>query len=82
MSLHSGVESAASGTSVYDDTSSVRNAGYGLFTAKDVNAGEEIFRSEPLVNCVEHSSGNRVGDYCYIEAHTKENTRASTIPIQ
>jgi hypothetical protein len=30
-----------------------------------VNAGEEIFRSGSLVNCVEHGLENRVGDYCY-----------------
>jgi hypothetical protein len=38
---------------VYGGNSKIRDADHGLLTAKAVDGGEEIFRSEPLLNCVE-----------------------------
>jgi hypothetical protein len=65
MSLYSGIENTVwSGATVYGGNSRIRNAGYGLFTVRDVNDGEEIFRSEP-VNCVDDGMKSRVCDYCY-----------------
>ncbi|MCJ1250976.1 hypothetical protein MMC30_008206 [Trapelia coarctata] len=45
--------------------SKITGAGSGLFTTKDVEEGEEIFQSEPLVNCVMSSMERLVCDYCY-----------------
>jgi hypothetical protein len=91
MSLYSGVESTASGVSVFKDMAfcaqllkSVKAskplgiypsripdeqaAGYGLYTEKDVDNGEEIFRSEALLNSVEDGMESCVCDYCYLRS--------------
>ena len=46
-------------------SSKIPGAGNGLFVTKDVNCGEEIFRSDPLVNCVGDGMHNLVCDHCY-----------------
>jgi hypothetical protein len=46
--------------------SSISGAGAGLFGTKDVDFGCEIYRSTPLVNCVEINVQKQVCDYCYL----------------
>ncbi|KAF2799508.1 SET domain-containing protein [Melanomma pulvis-pyrius CBS 109.77] len=45
--------------------SKIPGAGVGLFITKNIEDGEEIFRSEPLVNCVMNGMQSLVCDYCY-----------------
>ena len=45
--------------------SKIPGAGAGLFVTRDLDDGEEIFRSDPLVNCVENGMQSRVCDSCY-----------------
>jgi hypothetical protein len=45
--------------------SRISGAGVGLFVKKDVDYGREIFRSDPVVNCVQDEMQNLVCDYCY-----------------
>lgn len=45
--------------------SKIPGAGVGLFVTKDIEDGEEIFRSDPLVNCVMDRMQSLVCDYCY-----------------
>jgi hypothetical protein len=59
MSLYFGVVSAVSGPSVYGGNSKIQDADHGLFTATAVDEGEEIFRSEPLLICVEEGMESR-----------------------
>lgn len=44
-------------------------SGTGLFTTKDIAAGEEIFVSNPLVNCVEAGEHGSVCDYCFANSN-------------
>jgi hypothetical protein len=45
--------------------SKIAGAGTGLFVTRDVDIGEEIFRSRPVVNCVDTKIQKLVCDYCY-----------------
>jgi hypothetical protein len=45
--------------------SKIAGAGAGLFTTKDVDCVEDIFRSRPVVNCVENKMQKLVCDNCY-----------------
>jgi hypothetical protein len=45
--------------------SKIPGAGAGLFVTRDVDVGEEIFRSCPVVNCVDNKMQKLVCDYCY-----------------
>ena len=45
--------------------SKIPGAGVGLFVTKDVDYGEEIFRSDPVVNCVMDGMQSHVCDHCY-----------------
>lgn len=49
----------------------ISGAGTGLFVTKNVEYGCEIYRSTPLVNCVEMDVKNQVCDYCYICTESK-----------
>lgn len=51
--------------------SKIKGAGAGLFTTKDVDYGEEIFRSGPVINCVEDGKQNIVCDNCYAYRESK-----------
>lgn len=51
--------------------SNIPGAGTGLFVTKDVGYGEEIFRSDPLVNCVNNEMQSLVCDYCYAYQESK-----------
>ncbi|KAF2009450.1 SET domain-containing protein [Aaosphaeria arxii CBS 175.79] len=44
--------------------SKISGAGIGLFVTKDVDDGEEIFGSKPLVNCVDNELQRSVCDNC------------------
>ena len=46
--------------------SKIAGAGAGLFTTKDIDCGEEIFWSCPVVNCVVEGKNKLVCDNCYI----------------
>ncbi|KAJ0421162.1 hypothetical protein BJY00DRAFT_312345 [Aspergillus carlsbadensis] len=50
--------------------SSIPGARDGLFTTSAINEGEEIFRSDPLVNCVDDPVRKSVCDYCF---HSSES---------
>jgi hypothetical protein len=45
--------------------SKIAGAGAGLFTTKNIDCGEEIFRSRPVVNCVMDGMEKLVCDNCY-----------------
>lgn len=45
--------------------SKIPGAGVGLFVKKNVDYGKEIFRSDPVVNCVLDGMQSLVCDYCY-----------------
>ena len=49
--------------------STIGSAGSGLFAAEAVDAGTEIFRSQPLVNCRDPRLGH-VCDFCFANAKT------------
>lgn len=51
--------------------SKITGAGSGLFVTKDVDYGEEIFRSHPVINCVADGMQNVVCDYCYGSRRSK-----------
>lgn len=51
--------------------SKIPGAGTGVFVTKDVDCGEEIFRSDPVVNCVENEMRRLVCDYCYLYKNSK-----------
>jgi hypothetical protein len=51
--------------------SKIPGTGTGLFVTKDIEAGDEIFRSEPLVKCVEDGKQSAVCDYCYKDRDSK-----------
>ncbi|KAH6614323.1 hypothetical protein C7974DRAFT_74191 [Boeremia exigua] len=51
--------------------SKIKGAGTGLFTTKDVENGEEIFRSCPVVNCVMDGMQKLVCDNCYAYQDSK-----------
>ncbi|KAF3032562.1 hypothetical protein E8E12_002292 [Didymella heteroderae] len=51
--------------------SKITGAGSGLFVTKDVDYGEEIFRSDPVINCVADGMQNVVCDYCYGNQRSK-----------
>jgi hypothetical protein len=53
--------------------SKIAGAGAGLFTTKDVDYGEEIFRSDPVINCVMDGMQNLVCDNCYAYQESKVN---------
>ena len=55
--------------------SKIPGAGTGLFVTRDVDFGEEIFRSCPVVSCVEEGMYKFVCDYCY--AYSKSSIRPS-----
>lgn len=42
-----------------------------MFVTKDVDYGEEIFRSHPVINCVADGMQNVVCDYCYGSRRSK-----------
>lgn len=44
--------------------SSIADAKHGLFTTAAIREGEEIFRSDPLITCVDDGIQNVVCDYC------------------
>ena len=46
--------------------SKLAGAGAGLFVTREVDVGEEIFRSCPVVNCVVEGKEKLVCDNCYI----------------
>lgn len=48
--------------------STISNAGSGLFTAEDMAAGQEIFRSTPVVQCPSYYQDMTVCNYCYSSA--------------
>jgi hypothetical protein len=48
--------------------STISNAGSGLFAAEDIAAGQEIFRSTPVVQCPSYYQDMTVCDYCYSSA--------------
>lgn len=51
------------------DASSIPNAGSGLFVVKDIAAGSDIFRTQPLLMvCEGNSSG--ICDYCFRNKHS------------
>jgi hypothetical protein len=52
-------------TSLQISQSNIPGAGVGLFTTQDIEDGEEIFKSEPLVNCVQDGMQKLVCDNCY-----------------
>ncbi|KAL5364487.1 hypothetical protein BJX96DRAFT_135819 [Aspergillus floccosus] len=45
--------------------SSISGAKKGLFTTAAIQAGEEIFRSNPLIACVDDGLQDAVCDYCF-----------------
>jgi hypothetical protein len=45
--------------------SKIVGAGAGLFVTRDVDVDEEIFRSRPMVNCVDNKMQKLVCDNCY-----------------
>lgn len=51
--------------------SNITGAGSGLFVTKDVNIGNEIFRSSLVMNCVDDGIHKLVCDWCYIYAASK-----------
>lgn len=51
--------------------SKVTGAGAGLSTTKDVDYGEEIFRSDQVISCVEDGMQNIVCDNCYAYQESK-----------
>jgi hypothetical protein len=53
--------------------SKIAGAGAGLFTTKDVDYGEEIFRSGPVINCVMDGMQSLVCDNCYAYQESKVN---------
>ena len=54
--------------------STIPRAGAGLFIANDIQSGEEIFRSKPMVNCVADGMQNVVCDWCYTYQSSRLNT--------
>ena len=55
--------------------SKIAGAGAGLFVTSEVDFGEEIFRSCPVVNYVQEGMHELVCDYCY--AYSKSNIHSS-----
>lgn len=51
--------------------STIPGAGTGLFVTEDVDLGQELFRSIPVVNCVEEGYQHLVCDYCYVFKDSK-----------
>jgi hypothetical protein len=45
--------------------SKISGAGTGLFVTQAVKAGEEVFRSDPLVSCVEDGMQSKICELCY-----------------
>lgn len=52
-------------TPLHIKRSDIQGAGTGLFVTNDIEANEELFRSNPLVNGVSREMHNVVCDYCY-----------------
>ena len=46
--------------------SSIAGAKHGLFTTAAIREGEEIFRSDPLITCVDDGMQAIVCDYCFL----------------
>jgi hypothetical protein len=53
--------------------SKIAGAGAGLFVTRDVDSGEEIFRSCPVVNCVMDGMERLVCDNCYAFRNSRLN---------
>lgn len=51
--------------------SKIAGAGAGLYTTKDVDRGQEIFRSRPVINCVMAEMQALVCDNCYAYKESK-----------
>ncbi|KAH7117606.1 hypothetical protein B0J11DRAFT_467994 [Dendryphion nanum] len=51
--------------------SKIPGAGAGLFTTKEIEEGEEIFQSQPLVNCVDREKHEIICDYCFTSKESK-----------
>lgn len=49
-------------------SSSVPNAGRGVFVNQDVSAGEELYRTVPMVLTVEDGEEERICDWCHCSA--------------
>jgi hypothetical protein len=51
--------------------SKVLGAGSGLSVTEDVDSGQELFRSVPVINCIRDGYQNLVCDYCYLYKNSK-----------
>ncbi|KAF2023778.1 SET domain-containing protein [Setomelanomma holmii] len=54
--------------------SKISGAGTGLSVTNNVDFGQELFRSRPVVNCVEDGYQHLVCDYCYVYKDSKLNS--------
>lgn len=62
--------------------SELPNAGRGLIVTEEVAAGEELFRSEPIVSIVPKKQRHRLCDWCHSGAEAHHPADDSNIDIK